>query len=279
MERRTETILAAALAALLAACPATDDDDASGAPDEPSAPSAPEVVIGPEAATTVDDLVAEITVESVDPDGDFAAYAWSWTVDGDPVPELDGAPAVEASRTAKGQAWAVSVAASDATGLTSEAATASITVANAAPGAPVIHIAPAAPIGGEDPMACLVDVDATDPDGDPVTHAVAWTVDGEAYPRAGDSGPLTAFLDGDTVPQGDTAPGQLWTCAVTPTDAEALVGDPAVAEVTTSEPPPPEAQPDFLLADVNETSPTFGTDVSPRDYLEKVSGWYFGHAT
>jgi hypothetical protein len=40
-----------------------------------------------------------------------------------------------------------------------------------------------------------------------------------------------------------------------------------------------DAQPDFHLTDVNTTSSTFGQDVSPRDYLEEVSAWYFGHAT
>ena len=37
--------------------------------------------------------------------------------------------------------------------------------------------------------------------------------------------------------------------------------------------------PDWSLADVNDTSPTFGQQVSPRDQLLKVSGWYFTHAT
>ena len=36
---------------------------------------------------------------------------------------------------------------------------------------------------------------------------------------------------------------------------------------------------DFSLVDMNATSPTAGEPVSPRDYLAKVSGWYFGHAT
>lgn len=44
--------------------------------------------------------------------------------------------------------------------------------------------------------------------------------------------------------------------------------------------PPPEGQmPDFAALDVNTTSPRAGQQVSPRDYLEKVSAWYFGHAT
>ena len=37
--------------------------------------------------------------------------------------------------------------------------------------------------------------------------------------------------------------------------------------------------PDFALVDVNSTSSTYDQSVSPRDYLQQVSGWYFGHAT
>lgn len=36
--------------------------------------------------------------------------------------------------------------------------------------------------------------------------------------------------------------------------------------------------PDFSLEDVSENSARYGEQVSPRDYLEKVSGWYFTHA-
>ena len=39
------------------------------------------------------------------------------------------------------------------------------------------------------------------------------------------------------------------------------------------------AQPDFHLDEVSTTSSSFDTPVSPRDYLEQVSAWYFGHAT
>jgi len=37
--------------------------------------------------------------------------------------------------------------------------------------------------------------------------------------------------------------------------------------------------PDFQLPDVNPTSTTFNSDVSPRDYLGGVSAYYFGAAT
>ena len=37
--------------------------------------------------------------------------------------------------------------------------------------------------------------------------------------------------------------------------------------------------PDFSMADMNPTSATFAQGVSPRDHLQKVSAWYFGHST
>lgn len=39
------------------------------------------------------------------------------------------------------------------------------------------------------------------------------------------------------------------------------------------------AMPDFALVDRNSTSPTYEQPVSPRDYLEQVSAWYFGEAS
>jgi len=37
-----------------------------------------------------------------------------------------------------------------------------------------------------------------------------------------------------------------------------------------------EAVPDFSLIDVNSTSSTYNQLVSPRDYLQQTSAWYFG---
>jgi predicted small lipoprotein YifL len=44
-------------------------------------------------------------------------------------------------------------------------------------------------------------------------------------------------------------------------------------------PPADQAAPDFSLVDQNPNSATAGKAVSPRQYLGKVSAWYFGHAT
>jgi hypothetical protein len=42
---------------------------------------------------------------------------------------------------------------------------------------------------------------------------------------------------------------------------------------------PQGALADFRVPDVNQTSPTYNTLVSPRDHLGQISAWYFGHAT
>ena len=39
--------------------------------------------------------------------------------------------------------------------------------------------------------------------------------------------------------------------------------------------PAPEMMANFSLDDLNPTSPRYGEVVSPRDYIEEVSGWYF----
>jgi len=45
-------------------------------------------------------------------------------------------------------------------------------------------------------------------------------------------------------------------------------------------PPPVEGVvADFQLPDVNPNSATFNTQVSPRDYRERISAWYFGSST
>lgn len=47
------------------------------------------------------------------------------------------------------------------------------------------------------------------------------------------------------------------------------------------DPPPPEPappMPDFALTDVNPASATAGKLVSPRDFADRISAWYFGKA-
>ena len=47
---------------------------------------------------------------------------------------------------------------------------------------------------------------------------------------------------------------------------------------TWEDPPLQPVMPDFSLVDVNPNSASHGQPVSPRQYLGKISAWYFGHA-
>lgn len=58
-------------------------------------------------------------------------------------------------------------------------------------------------------------------------------------------------------------------------DTNAETGDTSADTAT----PEPVMVADFSLTDINPGSPRCGEVVSPRDYLEQVSGWYFTHAT
>jgi hypothetical protein len=51
------------------------------------------------------------------------------------------------------------------------------------------------------------------------------------------------------------------------------------ADTGTSMEPGLNAVPDFSLADINPNSITMGQDISPRDYLQQISGWYFIKST
>ncbi len=58
-----------------------------------------------------------------------------------------------------------------------------------------------------------------------------------------------------------------------------LALDAALAAAPSSAPEAEAApMPDFELIDVNPNSATYNQGISPRDYLEQVSGWYFGEA-
>jgi len=262
--------------AMLTGCPtATLPDDDDVVPVEPSPPGPMEISLAPAEPTSSDDLVVQTVVESTDPDGDLAEVRYAWEVDGEPRPDLDGQASVGAGLTTRGELWAVVATPVAAGGLTGPSAAAAARLGHSPPGAPIVAIEPPTPVVFEHTLWCVVNTEAPDADGDAVEYSITWEVDGQPYPREGDAGPLTSLLPDDTVPVGDPGPGEDWTCRVTPADADAP-GEPGIAVVTIEAGPP---QPDFSLVDVNETSATFGTPISPRDHLKQVSGWYFGHAT
>jgi len=90
---------------------------------------------------------------------------------------------------------------------------------NQPPTAPVIAIEPAEPQAGED-LTCVIVEPSTDPDGDEVAYAYAWTAHG-----------LDTNLTADTVPGAYTQQGEEWSCTVVAADGQAE-SPPAVATIT-----------------------------------------------
>jgi hypothetical protein len=95
----------------------------------------------------------------------------------------------------------------------------SMTIANTAPSAPVVSIAPTLPQDGES-LLCSVDQASTDPDGGTVSYSFVWTWDdgqGSSGNASGATLASSVYTD-DTVLAGQTLPGETWTCEVTPWD-------------------------------------------------------------
>ncbi len=169
-------------------------------------PSAPQIAFDPPSPTTLDDLRVVIVAPAVDPEQSDVSYTYAWTEDG--AAAAVSGDVVLSAELDKGEVWGVEVVAMDAEGFPSEPVSASVTITNSPPTAPVVSIAPASPTQALD-LVCSVDIPSTDPDGDGVTYSFAWEVDG-----------VSSGLTGDTLPWDETAVGEFWTCLVEPDDGE-----------------------------------------------------------
>lgn len=158
-------------------------------------PGSPTVAIVPESPYTADDLVATITADAVDPDGDPVTYRYEWylnnVVDGslttDTVPE---------SLTAKGQIWKVRVYASDGIG-EGPAAQDQVTVQNSLPVVDGVTLSPDPATDGQ----ALTATPGTysDADGDAVTLRYRWYVNGTNLGPNSNSLTPSNFVRGDEV--------------------------------------------------------------------------------
>ena len=89
-----------------------------------------------------------------------------------------------------------------------------VVIQNTPPTAPSIHIEPSAP-EDVDNLVCIIDVESSDLDGDPITYNFGWTVDGVVFGAAS-----STIRTGDTIPAEATEGGESWICTVTPFDGE-----------------------------------------------------------
>ncbi len=142
---------------------------------------------------------------------------------------------------------------------------------NSPPGKAEVAITPHSP-GDADDLACVVVAEAVDPDGDVVTYAFHWTVDGQ------DAG-LTTATASNTL----TSANQEWTCTVTPSDgtvdgtsssATVLIAAPnaAPSAPTISVSPALPTDADALRCDIDAASVDPNGDAVEYTYAWRVNG-------
>lgn len=166
-------------------------------------PSQPGVVIEPSSPVTGDALVADILVDSVDPEGDPLTYFWSWTKDGTDA-GIDG-PDVPAEDVFRDEVWEVTLYASDGS-VQSPRAVRAVTIGDAVPDPSPVAISPVAPQPGDE-LTCT-HRDPVDGEGAEITLTYGWTVDG-----------ADVGIDTQTL-SGGTERGQVVTCTVLVDDGQ-----------------------------------------------------------
>ncbi|MDH5374686.1 MAG: cohesin domain-containing protein [Candidatus Bathyarchaeota archaeon] len=166
-------------------------------------PSKPMVEIHPDSPKTTDDLICNISIPCVDPDGDSVTYRYEWYKDDAFQPELN-ANNVSSALTVKDQAWKCIVTPNDgiADGPSGED---SVTILNSPPTRPVVDVTPDSP-DTTDELVCAIITPSYDPDGDVVTYRYDW------YKNC-----VWQFT-GETVLSLLTSKGETWKCVVTPND-------------------------------------------------------------
>lgn len=174
-----------------------------------TAPTGTTVSLTPSDPTT--DTVLTATASAADADADGLSWSYAWYRNGSPL-AASGATLNGATWFGRGDVVFVVATPSDGAATGPSATSASVTVGNTAPAAPVVEIQPADPIEGVDALRCVVTTPARDADGDSVTYTAAWTVDGSPFP-----GFSTSFT-GDSIAASDTVAEEEWTCLVTTTD-------------------------------------------------------------
>ena len=218
-------------------CAATTTDgkggsatDSAGVTIANTAPSLTSLSLTPSTVYTDDTL--RVSLVASDADGDSVSVTYDWYVAGSLVQSgtddtLDGASATVGFD--RGEAVFAVVTASDGIDTTSST-TATRTIANTPPTAPAVAIDPSDPSVAED-LLCEVTTASTDADGDTITYAMEWTVDGASYAAGGSAdtggldsgdpgwaGPTTTTWTDDTADGDDTLAAETWTCEAVPDD-------------------------------------------------------------
>jgi len=210
---------------------------------------------------TNEDLVACITEESVDPDGDIVSYTYSWYRDMEPVEGLTE-NRVPAAETMRGQTWQVVVTPTDSLsdGLTGQS---TVVIQNSAPSVEDISVTPS-DAGTLDEVFCTLGL-TVDFDGDEVSYGYSWTVNDLTTSTTEASLDPSFFVKGDAV-----------VCSATPSDDTAVGMKTSSAVLTIGNTPPliesVEVGPEFVsTGDTLTCSYTGFHDPDDADVTESAS--------
>ena len=164
------------------------------------------------ASPGTDDTITASAVVS-DGDGDSTSVTYEWYVGG--VMVQSGASATLSGSVYFDKGDSVYAVATANDGYDDSAAVQSNTasVANTPPEAPEVVIDPEAPEVSDD-LICMIDVVSNDADGDPVGYMISWELNGTSWTGATSD----TTWPGDTIPAGETADNDEWTCIATPND-------------------------------------------------------------
>ncbi len=182
-----------------------DDEDCAEAPDciPNSAPGSAILTIEPPAPTTVEDITCVITQGAEDADGDELTYTYAWFLGGEDVGE--SSPTIAAEATSRGQNWTCEVTANDERA-DGPSASAAVTIVNSPPTQPTVEVIPNFP-AVENPLECVINDDSNDVDGDEISYAMNWELNGGF-----------SSWNGPHIPAEATSPNDVWACVVTPND-------------------------------------------------------------
>lgn len=225
-DSRTLTLLLALTATCLTGCLVGEGEVdgwlEDGAMKQP--PTTPAVALEPAAPTAETGLFARLTAEAEDIAGvDEPTYAWVWTRDGEPVPELD-TDTVPPGAVRKGEVWAVTVTAT-VRDRSSSSDRVTATVSNTPPTIPSVALTPDAPTRAD---ALELGFETRDPDQDELTSTIRWMV--------GDT-PLPELDDAVLMPAGTALSGQTVTVTVTVADDESSSAPSSVVRTIANAPP------------------------------------------
>ena len=146
-----------------------------------------------------------------DADGDSPSYTWNWYIGGSLAATSTTSNTLDPVLTNRGDTVWCEVVASDGITPAAPIQSASLSIDNTPPSAPVLTWSPGLPQVGVD-LTCVVASDATDLDNDSFTYHWRWFLDGVED---------NTLDDLDTVPAAQVQAGDRWTCRVWADDGNA----------------------------------------------------------